>query len=318
MATAVEQGSTPQAPTSLSLPFTSLLGAIYVVAVVAIFLYAFPVFWSGIIGSEIVFNTMVDFVVRQVPRLFVAVGLLFAGRKLLGDAPPHGVRAGIFLILAAAIVVFFIWRFFAMTFSGMAGMVFSTAIGAALAFFTVRFFARKKGEGWMVALEEQGWFHTAPYKRILGQRVRRLTILGLLLLGGTGIYSLYVRGSLPETWTLSMPFEMESIRLLPDARIAIPFILVVFLLWFAYRAVNVPTFAEFLLATEAEMNKVSWTPRKRLFQDTVVVLTTTLLMALFLLVVDLFWGWLLSNSWVGVLPQRAPASEKAKGEQARW
>jgi preprotein translocase SecE subunit len=318
MATAVEHGSTPQAPTPLSLPVASLLGAIYVAAVIAIVLYAFPIFWIKVFGTGLIGNSFSDFGLRLSLRVAIAIGLIFAGSKLLGDSPPHGIRAGIFLILAAAIVVFLIWRFFAMTFSGMAGVVFSTAIGAALLFFIVRFFARKRGEGWMVAMEEQGWFHSAPYKRILGQRVRRLTILGLLLLGGTGIYSLYVRGSLPENWTLKMPFELNEIELLPDARITIPFILLALLLWISYRAVNVPTFAEFLLATEAEMNKVSWTPKKRLFQDTVVVLTTTLLMALFLLVVDLFWGWLLSNSWVGVLPQRSTTLEKGKGEQAKW
>ena len=80
----------------------------------------------------------------------------------------------------------------------------------------------------------------------------------------------------------------------------------------------VPSFAEFLIATEAEMNKVSWTPKRRLMQDTIVVLTTTLLMALFLLVVDLFWGWLLSNHYVGVLPlkidRRRQGRERASGQ----
>ena len=262
---------------------------------------------------------MTDFAARQGLRLAIAVGLFVAGRKLLGDSPPHGVRAGIFLILVAAIVVFLIWRFLAMTFSGMPGMILSTAIGAGLVYFVVRFFVRKRGEEWMVAVEEQGWFHAAPYKRILGQRVRRLTILGVLLLGFSGIWSLNSRGNLPESWTMSMPFEMDKILLLPDARVTIPFILAALVLWIAYRAVNVPTFAEFLIATEAEMNKVSWTSKKRLFQDTVVVLTTTLLMALFLLVVDLFWGWLLSNKYIGVLPLRSTAQDKVKaGEQAKW
>ena len=82
-----------------------------------------------------------------------------------------------------------------------------------------------------------------------------------------------------------------------------------------------PTFAEFLIATEAEMNKVSWSPKKRLAQDTVVVLTTTLLMALFLLVVDLFWGWLLSREIVGVLPSKAGTDKDKAGkaeQRARW
>lgn len=317
MATAVESGSAPQTPTQLSLPIVSLLGAIYVVAVIAIVLYAFPIVWTNIVGTGYIGNSFSDFGLRFTLRVAIAIGLIYSGRKLLGDSPPHGVRAGIFLILTSAIVVFFVWRLLALTFSGMAGTVLSTSIAASLIFFVARFFTGKKGEGWMVALEEQGWFHSAPYKRILGQRVRRLTILGLLVLGGSGVYSLYVGGSLPENWTMKMPFDMEPILVLPDARYTVPLILIALMLWIAYRAVNVPDFAEFLLATEAEMNKVSWTPRKRLFQDTIVVLTTTLLMSLFLLVVDIFWGWLLSNKYVGVLPTRAAATA-SKGQQAKW
>ncbi len=33
-------------------------------------------------------------------------------------------------------------------------------------------------------------------------------------------------------------------------------------LWLAWRVVNVPSFADFLIATEAELNKVSWTTRR--------------------------------------------------------
>jgi preprotein translocase SecE subunit len=80
-------------------------------------------------------------------------------------------------------------------------------------------------------------------------------------------------------------------------------LLIALSLWVAYRLVNHPTFADFLIATEAEMNKVSWTPRRRLIQDTIVVLTTVLILTLFLFVVDVFWGWLLSRSFIGVLQQ---------------
>jgi preprotein translocase SecE subunit len=47
------------------------------------------------------------------------------------------------------------------------------------------------------------------------------------------------------------------------------------------------------------MNKVSWSSRHRLFQDTIVVLTTVILMSVFLWFMDLFWSRLLS--WIGVL-----------------
>ena len=46
--------------------------------------------------------------------------------------------------------------------------------------------------------------------------------------------------------------------------LVVPLLLSAGLIWFAWRIVNWPTFADFLIATEAEINKVSWTTRKRL------------------------------------------------------
>ena len=61
---------------------------------------------------------------------------------------------------------------------------------------------------------------------------------------------------------------------------------------------------------EAELNKVSWTTRKRLFQDTVVVLTTVVLLTVFLFAVDLIWFQLLSSRWIGVIQ-----TPQAQGQQ---
>jgi preprotein translocase SecE subunit len=65
-----------------------------------------------------------------------------------------------------------------------------------------------------------------------------------------------------------------------------------------------------LIATEAELNKVSWTTRKRLIQDTVVVLVTVLLLTVFLFVIDQFWGFILSH--IGVL-QISPTNTQQLG-----
>jgi preprotein translocase SecE subunit len=46
---------------------------------------------------------------------------------------------------------------------------------------------------------------------------------------------------------------------------------------------------------------VSWTTRRRLFQDTIVVLVTLLLMAGFLLFVDLACKSVLGNDWIRVI-----------------
>ena len=81
---------------------------------------------------------------------------------------------------------------------------------------------------------------------------------------------------------------------------------------------NIPTVADFLIATEAEINKVSWSSRKRLIQDTIVVLVTTVLLTGFLLVIDLFWGWLLADV-VKVLPKPTPKENKSDPTQSsKW
>jgi preprotein translocase SecE subunit len=116
-----------------------------------------------------------------------------------------------------------------------------------------------------------------------------------------------------------MPFEWRSFTVLPNAPTTVLVLLALVTGWVAWRAVNIPSFAEFLIATEAEMNKVSWSPRKRLIQDTIVVLVTTALLTVFLLFVDLFWGWLLSRPIIGVLPpQQTQRQADPQGIKAEW
>ncbi|HEY1192299.1 MAG TPA: preprotein translocase subunit SecE, partial [Gemmata sp.] len=266
--------------------------------------------------------------------------------KIAGSNPPKGMHGGIFLMVSAAITIFFISRAFALNIEGKAGWAVGGVVALGLAYLAVRFFTGQTGAKWMATLEEQGWFSTHQYKRSLGLKVRRLTILGVLILGGSGAWSLYSNGTVPEFWTLTMPFEVReapatltktefrngvahpvnqfelaknAVLVMTGAKLAVPLLIIGVTLWVAFRAVNVPDFAEFLIATEAEMNKVSWSTRKRLAQDTVVVLVTTLLMTVFLLAVDLFWGWLLSRQTVGVLPARATNQDKgAQVREAKW
>jgi preprotein translocase SecE subunit len=85
--------------------------------------------------------------------------------------------------------------------------------------------------------------------------------------------------------------------------------------WLAWRLVNFPAFADFLIATEAELNKVSWTTRKRLVQDTIVVLVTVFMMTAFLFVADMMWSKLLQT--IGVL-QPPPAEATKANEELPW
>jgi preprotein translocase subunit SecE len=85
----------------------------------------------------------------------------------------------------------------------------------------------------------------------------------------------------------------------PLRRFGIPALVALALGWVIFRIVHFPPFAEFLIATEAEMNKVSWTSKDDLIRATTVVLSTVVLMAVFLFLVDTLWTFVLRM--VGVL-----------------
>jgi preprotein translocase SecE subunit len=106
------------------------------------------------------------------------------------------------------------------------------------------------------------------------------------------------------------PFAYQTVTLLPGLQYTLPLLLIAAGIWFAWRVVNYPPFADFLIATEAELNKVSWPTRTRLVRDTVVVLVTTVLLAVFLFVMDQTWRVILSWPYIGVLQ-----IDKGQGEQ---
>lgn len=62
---------------------------------------------------------------------------------------------------------------------------------------------------------------------------------------------------------------------------------------------NKPNIADFMIATEAEMKKVNWPSRREVVGSTVVVIGGTLLIAFFLWVINLFFGWLFLE--IGIL-----------------
>src|SRR5262249_16742658 len=114
----------------------------------------------------------------------------------------------------------------------------------------------------------------------------------------------------PDNILLPDIASSRYVTLLPDVAYTVPLLLIGVGLWTAWRAVNFPTFADFLIATEAEMNKVSWTTRRRLVQDTIVVLVTVVLFTVFLLVVDQLWGWVLTRETLGGIVPKAKAVDR--------
>jgi preprotein translocase subunit SecE len=124
---------------------------------------------------------------------------------------------------------------------------------------------------------------TDIYKPRQGWYARLYTGLGLGLIVLAGAYQV----------------SQASLEYSPLWRFGLPLAFAAVGLWVILRVVHFPPFADFLIATEAEMNKVSWTTKDDLIRATTVVLATVVLMALFLFVVDRLWTLILQL--IGVL-----------------
>lgn len=86
---------------------------------------------------------------------------------------------------------------------------------------------------------------------------------------------------------------MEAGWLPGASRYYIPGLILAAGLWLGYRLVNLPTFADFLIAVEAEMNKVSWPSRTELVRSSTVVIILIFGLTLTLFAYDTIWQALL-------------------------
>src|SRR5262249_23858671 len=152
----------------------------------------------------------------------VAVGVGVFGLRQLASKAVHGMRAGIctglaFLVLigmlsqwAGRILENLIYRLQLFGQAGpLVGIIGTAIIGLALLAWAIRLFFRPNFEKWLIRIEDLGWFTTSAYKRSQGQRVRRGTILAVLVLAGCGIYTLLAHHSLengPKDWQANIPF----------------------------------------------------------------------------------------------------------------
>jgi len=305
-----------------NLAVDSLLGVAYVLASLWVVFYGLPLLWWDLLGLP---ETFVTWGLVALSMVVAAGGLVWLGVRLLGPAPRRGVRAGIFFGLVGLLLLAFITSGVgALIEQGLAtreptlGMVLTAVVGVVLLAGMAFLFTLPGCDRLLGQVEDQGWFTAAAYKRSQGQRVRRWTIIGILALAGCGVFLMMNRGvgsvGLKE-WSVLVPFAGgRSIVLLKDLQFTLPLLVTVASLWLAYRVVNVPVFADFLIATEAEMNKVSWTSRHRLVQDTVVVLVTVVLLTTFLFVVDVVWNQVLTR--VGVVAE--PKAGQQTSTSVHW
>jgi preprotein translocase subunit SecE len=126
-------------------------------------------------------------------------------------------------------------------------------------------------------------FSLGVYKRSQGRIARQVTFAVLAIALSLGAYALW-------------HFLGDAGRAVQSAAAGV---VVLGGTWICYRFVNLPRFADFLIAVEAEMNKVSWPSRVELVRSSMVVLITMFGLAATLFFYDLVWKLVLTT--LGVL-----------------
>jgi len=145
------------------------------------------------------------------------------------------------------------------------------------------------GMGRMAKSERDGGFWSSMlavnlYKRNQGRLSRQLTAAATLIGVALAVWSMYhtllANVELPYRYGISAAVGLIGA-------------------WFAYRIVNYPVFADFLIDVEGEMVKVSWPSKDELIRATVVVLVVGALLSAVLFAYDVIWQQVLR--WIHVL-----------------
>ena len=125
------------------------------------------------------------------------------------------------------------------------------------------------------------------YKRGQGKYTRLCSAFGAAIVAALGCLQLYRKldGTDLGLWVKTMV----------PAGLFVGFSLLIFWL------VNKPSVADFMVAAEGEMKKVSWSSRKEIAVSTFIVIMVVILMAVLLGITDLvfqvFFGWLLRSEF---------------------
>ncbi|MBW3600225.1 MAG: preprotein translocase subunit SecE [Planctomycetes bacterium] len=132
-------------------------------------------------------------------------------------------------------------------------------------------------------------FQVGVYKRSQGRIARQVTFA---VLGATIALAAYSLWSFMSATRFSRDFlgmNVEAVVDVAQLRWLLPAVLLLAGIWIAYRVVNLPRFADFLIAVEAEMNKVSWPSRTELFRSSMVVIIVIFVLAFLLFGYDIVW-----------------------------
>ncbi|MEQ8791822.1 MAG: preprotein translocase subunit SecE [Pirellulaceae bacterium] len=130
-------------------------------------------------------------------------------------------------------------------------------------------------------------FHFGVYKQSQGRIARQLTFVVLAVGIALAAYRLWETMRLtPLPQWIPQASALETYLAIDHT---LPLTLLLVGLWISFRVVCIPRFADFLIAVEAEMNKVSWPSRGELVRSSMVVIGIILVLAVLLTSFDLLW-----------------------------
>lgn len=292
-------------------PLASLVGALYVWSGVILVHHLAPELWNIYIGPLFEGNMILSGTLKFAVLGALIAGLVYAWPRLFPRM--DDLAGGVFLMtlgwLAAATVWWLGGRFLEWIFAwwrlgenaNWVGLGLLTALALAEVFWLYRWASSPRFRNWSLTLQDQGWFSFTFYKKEHGIWLRRGTMIGIILLLAAGIwhYTHFRLGGGGE-WIVRMPLTTAAICVVRMPRLTLSLAVLCAGSWFAWRLVNLPRFADFLVSAENEMVKVYWPSWRSLWRDTVVVLVTVVLLAIFLYIMDILWTVILGR-FLGVL-----------------
>jgi len=128
------------------------------------------------------------------------------------------------------------------------------------------------------------------YKRGQGKNTRLCSGFGAAIIAGLGCFQLYVKLEPISWWGLSRRGALWVATMVPVGLFVVLGLLIFWLM-------NKSTIADFMIAAEGEMKKVSWSSRKEIAVSTFIVIVVVILVAMLLGITDLsfqmFFDWLI-------------------------
>lgn len=127
------------------------------------------------------------------------------------------------------------------------------------------------------------------YKRGQGKYTRLSSAFAIAIIAGLGCWQLYNKLD-AASWGLSSQAALWIATLVPAG-------LFVILALVTFWLINKPSVANFMIAAEGEMKKVSWSSRQEIAVSTIIVIVVVIFMAILLGTTDIsfrtFFTWLL-------------------------